>query len=127
MSYTFQTLDNNADITFNQLLGVNNAGTIAGYFGNGTTNPNKGYTLSPPYAQSNYTNENFPGSLQTQVIGIDSFGLTVGFFADALPTAMVVNNFGFVDNNGTFTKVMDSECGPGLARRRSPSSSASTT
>ena len=34
-TYTFQTLNNNADPTFNQLLGINNAGTIAGYFGSG--------------------------------------------------------------------------------------------
>ena len=34
-AYTFQTLNNNADPTFNQLLGINNGGTIAGYFGSG--------------------------------------------------------------------------------------------
>src|SRR5205807_544726 len=62
---TFQTINNNADPTFNQLLGINNAGTIAGYFGSGTpaaTHPNKGYTIVPPYGQANFTNENFPGS-----------------------------------------------------------------
>ena len=31
-TYNFQTLNNNTDPTFNQLLGVNNAGEIAGYF-----------------------------------------------------------------------------------------------
>ncbi|MBV9157793.1 MAG: PEP-CTERM sorting domain-containing protein [Acidobacteriaceae bacterium] len=102
--YFYQTLDNNADPTFNQLLSINNSGTIAGYFGNGTTKPNKGYTLVPPYGQANYTNENFPGSVQTQVTGINNSGLTVGFWADAL---VGPNNFGFVDNAGTFTTVQD--------------------
>ena len=47
--YTFQTLNNGTDPTFNQLLGINNAGTIAGYFGSGSAaHPNKGYTLAPP-------------------------------------------------------------------------------
>ncbi len=102
--YFYKTLDNKADPTFNQLLSINSAGTIAGYFGNGTTNPNKGYTLAPPYGQTNYTNENFPGSIQTQVTGINNSGLTVGFWADAL---VGPNNFGFVDNAGTFTSVQN--------------------
>ena len=60
---TFTTLDDQADPTFNQLLGINNDGKIAGYFGIGSnTHPNKGYTLSAPYAQGNYTNENFLGA-----------------------------------------------------------------
>src|SRR5579875_1725868 len=46
--YSFATLDNAHDLTFNQLLGINNEGLIAGYFGSGTpanVHPNKGYTL----------------------------------------------------------------------------------
>src|SRR5207302_11059160 len=44
-SYTFKTLNDNADPTFNQLLGINTHGVIAGYFGSGATgHPNKGYT-----------------------------------------------------------------------------------
>lgn len=60
-SYAFRTLDNQKDPTFNQLLGINNFGVIAGYFGSGKAgHPNKGYVLSPHYAQGNYNNENFP-------------------------------------------------------------------
>src|SRR5712691_7250571 len=52
-AYTFKTLNDHADPTFNQLLGINNHGKIAGYFGSGATgHPNKGYTLSPPYGQN---------------------------------------------------------------------------
>jgi probable HAF family extracellular repeat protein len=109
-TYTFTTLDNNADPTFNQLLGINSAGTIAGYFGVGSaTHPNKGYTLAPPYTQASYTNENFPGSVQTQVVGINSLAspVTVGFWIDGNN-----NNFGFVDQNGTFTSVSDPNTSP---------------
>ena len=44
-SYTFLTLNNAADPTFNQLLGISNAG----YFGSGAAgHPDQGYTLVPP-------------------------------------------------------------------------------
>ena len=65
-AYTFTTINNPGDIAFNQLLGINNAGTIAGYFGDGSVVPNNGYLLSPPYGPSNYTAENVPFSGATQ-------------------------------------------------------------
>lgn len=104
MRYALTTLDDNADPTFNQLLGINNAGVISGYFGSGADaqHPNKGYTLGPLYGQGHYTNENVSGSAQTQVVGINDFGTTVGFAVDGAG-----NNTGFVDVNGTFTTVVD--------------------
>jgi hypothetical protein len=61
INFTFQDIINNADPTFNQELGINTAGTIAGYFGSGAAgHPNKGYTVVPPYGQANFVNENFP-------------------------------------------------------------------
>ncbi len=98
-SYSYQTLNNPGDPAFNQLLGINNAGTIVGYFGDGTIAPNQGYTLTPP---STYTSENFPGSAQTQVVGINAAGTTVGFYVDTAG-----NNFGFVNHGGTFTSVIN--------------------
>ncbi len=109
MAYTFQTLNNNADPTFNQLLAINDEGTIAGYFGNGLTpaHPNKGYTLAPPYGQGNYTNENFPTSVQTQVTGINNLRVTVGFWVDGAG-----DNLGFVDRNNSFTTALDPNAPP---------------
>lgn len=104
-SFSFRTLDDHKDKTFNQLLSINDNGTIAGYFGIGTpaaTHPNKGYVLHAPYGQNNYTNENFPGSQQTQVTGINLSGTTCGFYAD--PAG---DNFGFVLKNGVWTAVID--------------------
>src|SRR5690349_1868135 len=98
----FHTLNDQADPTFNQLLGINDHGVIAGYFGSGAdaAHPNKGYVLHPPYGQMNYTNENYPGSVQTQVTAINNKGVTVGFYVDNHG-----HSFGFVDQNGQFTQV----------------------
>jgi hypothetical protein len=104
-TYTFTTLDNQKDPTFNQLLGINSHNVIAGYFGSGTppkVHPNKGYLLHPPYGQANYVNENFPGSAQTQVIGIDNKGNTAGFWVNRKGT-----NRGFVEWNGVFESFTD--------------------
>lgn len=101
--YGFRTLNDAADPTFNQLLGVNDHGVIAGYFGSGQPgHPNKGYTLSGDLDQDNYRNENFPGSTQTQVTAINDRGQSVGFWVDG-----AANNFGFLDVRGHFTDVVD--------------------
>jgi len=112
-TYTFTTLNDQRDPTVNQLLGINNKGVIAGYFGSGATgHPNKGYTLTPPYTQANYHNENFPGSAQTQVIGINNHGFTDGFWVDAQG-----NNFGFVRWNGVYTSYKNPHTGKGTVNQ----------
>ncbi len=95
-NYTFQTLNDPADTTFNQLLGINEFGEIAGYFGSGAKgHPNKGYTLPNDGQGGQYHNENFPGSQQTQVTGLNNRGVTVGFWVDGKS-----DNFGFYATNG---------------------------
>jgi hypothetical protein len=95
--YSFETVIFPGD-TFTQLLGINNAGKIAGYHGSGATgHPNQGFTLTLP---NHFTSENFPGSVQTQVIGINNRGNTDGFYID---TAGV--NHGFIDIHGTLTSI----------------------
>jgi hypothetical protein len=94
-NYTFRTFDNQADPTFNQLLGINQLGLISGYFGSGAAgHPNKGYLLGDD-GQGGYRNENFPGSAQTQVTGLNDNGVTVGFWANAKGA-----NFGFYRTSG---------------------------
>ena len=101
-NYSFSTLDNSKDLTFNQLLGINNDGVIAGYFGSGAEgHPNRGYVLSPPYGQGDYAHENFPGSVQTQVTGLNDHGVTVGFWSDMNNANMMLNtNLGFYAIHG---------------------------
>jgi len=102
-TYRFTTLDNANDPTFNQLLGINNEGVIAGYFGSGAAgHPNKGYQLFPRYGQRNYVNENFPGSVQTQVTGLNDRDVTVGFWSSMNNANQVNDNFGFWEKNGKF-------------------------
>ncbi|MGH9104907.1 MAG: hypothetical protein ACRDZX_03540 [Acidimicrobiales bacterium] len=103
-SYNFTTLDDHADATFNQLLGVNDFGVIAGYFGSGSpaaTHPNKGYRVEP-YSGATFVSENYPGSQQTQVTAINDWGNTVGFYAT--PGGA---NYGFLDESGVMSKVAD--------------------
>ncbi len=100
-AYTFTTLNDQADPTFNQLLGINQAGTIAGYFGSGAAgHPNKGYQLTPPYGQSRYAAENFPGSVQTQVTGLNDRGVTVGFWSPDNNANLTNANLGFYSIDG---------------------------
>jgi hypothetical protein len=104
--YRFTTLDNPADVTFNQLLGFNNGGVIAGYFGSGAAgHPNKGYVLVRTRAGFKITNENFPGSRQTQVTGLNDRGVTVGFWSDMNNANEMNDNFGFYRLNGRFHTV----------------------
>jgi hypothetical protein len=100
-AYSFQTLDNAHDLTFNQLLGINDEGLIAGYFGSGAAgHPNKGYLLAPQARE--YLNENFPGSVQTQVTGLNNRGVTVGFWSSMNNASMNNDNSGFVNVDGHF-------------------------
>ncbi len=99
----FKTVDDAADPTFNQLLGINDGGRVAGYFGSGAdaAHPNKGYVVTwAGGMMPMFHNENFPGSTQTQVVGINDHNVTVGFFVNANG-----ENFGFADRDGHFWKV----------------------
>ncbi|HTU82062.1 MAG TPA: hypothetical protein VMF61_08020 [Candidatus Acidoferrales bacterium] len=104
--FHFTTLDDQNYVMFNQLLGINDKGKIAGYDGDGMVSsggaPNKGYTVVAPYAQSDFSNENFPGSAQTQVTGITNTGETCGFWVSTKGRVA-----GFVDWHGVFTSYSD--------------------
>jgi hypothetical protein len=96
-SYVFHTIVSPGDPAFTQLLGINNSGVIAGYFGDGSVVPNNGFTLVVP--TNTYTPENYPGAVQTQVIGINNTGSNDGFYVDA---AGVTHGFTY---NGSFSTV----------------------
>jgi probable HAF family extracellular repeat protein len=105
--YQVITLNDQHDVTFNQLLGINNEGQIAGYYGSGAAgHPNKGYLLTAPYSQGNFSSENFPHAAQTQVTGLNDEGITVGFFSSENATNTAAdNNVGFWEQNGRFHQV----------------------
>jgi probable HAF family extracellular repeat protein len=104
--YQFVTLGSHLDRTFNQLLGINNEGVIAGYFGSGAKgHPNKGFEIVPPYGQREILSENFPHAVQTQVTGLNDNGVTVGFFSKQNTASMANNNFGWYAIGGHFHEV----------------------
>jgi hypothetical protein len=104
--YQFRTIDNNNDPTFNQLLGINQQGEIAGYLGSGAHgHPNKGYVLMPSYRQRNFLPENFPRSAQTQVTGLNDDAVTVGFWSDMNSASGMNDNIGFYSLDGRFHSV----------------------
>lgn len=105
-SVTLITDPNTTDTPlFLQLLGINNAGTLVGYTGMGTPNPNRGFILTLP---NSFTalNPNLTGGFtnaQTQVFGINGSGNTTdGFVID---TNGVTHGFVDVGNGPTATAV----------------------
>ena len=103
--YSFRTIDNGQDPTFNQLLGINQNGLIAGYFGSGMMgHPNKGYLLVARHGQQYFMNQNWPESTQTQVTGLNDRGVTVGFWSSTNNggDTPVNDNRAFVSARGYF-------------------------
>jgi hypothetical protein len=96
-SIAFTTIDNPGDPTFNQLLGITNAGVISGYFGSGAAgHPNQAYLIAPPYTK--FDPANVPGSAQTQADAIN--GSTVaGFWSGTNNGVGQDANYGFIRYN----------------------------
>ncbi|HLZ28386.1 MAG TPA: hypothetical protein VKV73_13785 [Chloroflexota bacterium] len=99
----FQKVSFPTDPRFTQLLGINDRNVISGYHGDEGTEqtPNKGFTLKLP---ATFTDENFPNSVQTQVVGINTSADTVGFYIDQAGTThgfIKSKEFATVDLPGT--------------------------
>ena len=99
--YSLQRISSPNDPTFTQLLGINDQGRIAGYFGSGQTvngdlHRNQGFTLRLP---SSFKAENVPHAAQTQVIAINNHGDTAGFYIDHQGTT-----HGFLESAGRFQR-----------------------
>ena len=92
-TYSFETFDDPADPntpTFTNLLGINEKGLIAGFYGSGNAgDPNQGFLLTPT-GTGTFTPEDFPATsqnpvtgdqvLQTQMTGLNNKGVEVGYF-----------------------------------------------
>ncbi|MDH2382757.1 hypothetical protein [Bradyrhizobium sp. CER78] len=104
--YDFHTFDNPADLTFNQLLGINNQGLIAGFYGSGAAgHPNQGYLLTTSGTVGTFHSVDFPGVPQTQLTGLNDNGTAVGYFYPTNNGTAVDNQFGFYERHGVFTEV----------------------
>ena len=98
-SYVVQPVVFPGDTAFTQLLGINNAGTIAGFHGAVTA---QGFTLTLP---NTFTGQNFPGSAMSMVTAINGAGSTAGIFQDTAGTThgytYIGGTFKTVDQSGT--------------------------
>jgi len=104
VSPSFTRIDNPGDPTFNQLLAIDNTGTISGYFGSGQAgHPNQAYVTKPPYNQ--FVPNNLPTSTQTQVQAYIDGGTASGFWSPS--NTGTDQNFGFVEliSNGVVTYI----------------------
>jgi hypothetical protein len=79
-SYAFTTLDNQADPTFNQLLGINNNGVAVGFY-----NDARGHSHAYQVNQATgvFTAIRIPGDVSTQATAISNLGDIAGFGTDA--------------------------------------------
>jgi hypothetical protein len=93
-AYTVTTVSDPANPTFTNLLGINDALTIAGFSGNPIS---QGFTLTLPIS---FASQNFPGSTSSMVTGINNSGSTSGIYVDAGGTT-----HGYTHIGSTFTTV----------------------
>jgi hypothetical protein len=108
--YSFGTLNNPGDATFNELLSINNRGHIGGYFGSGAAgHPNTGYILRPPYGRARYQKIMFPGSAQTRLTSLNNAGVQVGFWSAKGHAPRIA---GWYLENGQFHSVADNASSP---------------
>lgn len=108
--YSFGTLNNPGDATFNELLSINNRGHIGGYFGSGAAgHPNTGYILRPPYGRARYQKIMFPGSAQTRLTSLNNAGVQVGFWSASGHAGRIA---GWYLENGQFHSVADNASSP---------------
>jgi hypothetical protein len=108
--YSFGTLNDPGDATFNELLSINNRGHIGGYFGSGAAgHPNTGYILRPPYGRDKYQRIMFPGSAQTRLTGLNDSGVQVGFWSASGRTRRIA---GWYLENGRYHSVADNASSP---------------
>jgi len=106
--YSFSTFDDAGDAAFNQLLGINNNGHIAGYFGSGAAgHPNRGYILRPPYGPARYQDIDVPGSAQTQLTGLNDEGVQVGFWSASGAAGQAGDQVAFYLMGGRYVSVGD--------------------
>jgi hypothetical protein len=82
--FTFQTIDDQTDPSFNEILGINDGGKLAGFYGSGSaSDPSEGYIVVPPYQQNNFRKEGYPGAVDTELAGDNDKKTFVGFFRRA--------------------------------------------
>ena len=101
-SVQYRTASAPADRTFTELLGLNDVNRAVGFFGSGADakHPTHGLVLTLERRTIDFTTVNVPGSVQTEVTGVDNAGDLVGWFV-----AKNGANLGFIKRRGVFTTI----------------------
>lgn len=91
--YILRSIVNNGDGNFNQELEIDNAGVIAGHFGDGMVVRNNGYTVVSPFGQANFIAETSPNGSDGAVATDESNSGVISRFL-----TVDGNTYGFLDN-----------------------------
>jgi hypothetical protein len=91
--YSFKTLDNPDDPTFNELLGINNLGKISGYYGSGSSSDPSVGDIVRKYGNSDYHQVRYPAAIDTVVSAVDNQSAFAGYYVAKAGT------FGFIKTN----------------------------
>lgn len=102
-SWTFTTLDNPDDGSYNNLSGINNRGKISGFSGNGKSDPYRGYTIVD-YGQGKFRNEEYPSSSETQITSLNNNKAIAGWYVPKQHPKWV---FGCILQGGIWTSYRD--------------------
>lgn len=93
--YSFRTVDNPDDPSFNELLAINNLGKIGGYYGNGSKkNPSVGYVVRK-YGNAHYQTKRYPGADDTIVTAVNNQDDIAGYYISIASGG----TFGFIETN----------------------------
>ncbi|MBV8344906.1 MAG: hypothetical protein JO190_07955 [Candidatus Eremiobacteraeota bacterium] len=79
--FNFMTVDDPADPSFNEILGVNDGSKLVGFYGSGSaSDPSEGYIVVSPFGSTNFREEAYPGAADTELTGLNDKKTFVGFF-----------------------------------------------
>ncbi len=107
----FITLDDPDSTTFNRALGINELGTIVGYYGSGSpSDPSHGYQIQAPYVK--FKSLDYPNAANTVPTSLSTNHLRAGYFVDSTQGH---HTWGFVKDHGIWTAYKDTRTpnGPG--------------
>lgn len=102
--FSFTTLDNPSNTSFNQITGVDELGQVVGNYGNGSkSDPSNGYTSLSPY--TTFKIIDYPSAISTTLTSINSGGkIFAGYFVD---NANDYTTWGFIRNHGIWSQYKD--------------------
>jgi hypothetical protein len=103
-SWSYTTLDNPDDLSFNELTGISNIGKICGFYGTvgSTQTPARSYCIQN-FGKDVFRKENYPNALDTVITSVNSAKSIAGWYLPETPGLI----FGCVFSKGIWTSYKD--------------------